>query len=378
MRLSRRFLLFIGLLGLLHAYIGWRVLPDLGAVGRAGGAVLLFASYALILLALAARSVLPRLQAARLAAPGLFMAGFFSSMLVFTLLRDLVLLAGILALSAPHVYILKTASANAVAALSVFATAAGFLSARRRARIVNVDVPIQNLPLALHGFSIAQISDVHVGSAIRKEYVEAIVDAVNGLHPDLIAVTGDVVDGSVGELAPHTAPLGRLTARHGAFFVTGNHEYYSGESAWTAEFKRLGLKVLLNEHAVVTHDGAPLVVAGVTDFSAHHFNPAQRSDPAAALAGAPMNAGAKILLAHQPRSASAAATAGYDLQLSGHTHGGQFWPWNLFVRFQQPFTAGLHRLNRLWVYVSRGTGYWGPPNRFGAPSEITRLRLVPA
>jgi len=383
MRLSRSFLLFIGLLGLLHAYIGWRVLPDLGAVARAGGAVLLFASYALILVALAARSVLPRLQAARLAAPGLFMAGFFSSMLVFTLLRDLLLLVAILplsilALSAPHVYILKTASANAVAALSVFATAAGFLSARRRARIVNVDVPIQNLPLALHGFSIAQISDVHVGSAIRKEYVDAIVDAVNGLHPDLIAVTGDVVDGSVGELAPHTAPLGRLTARHGAFFVTGNHEYYSGESAWTAEFKRLGLKVLLNEHAVVTHDGAPLVVAGVTDFSAHHFNPAQRSDPAAALVGAPMNAGAKILLAHQPRSASAAATAGYDLQLSGHTHGGQFWPWNLFVRFQQPFTAGLHRLNRLWVYVSRGTGYWGPPNRFGAPSEITRLRLVPA
>jgi len=378
MRLSQRFLLFIGLLGLLHAYIGWRVLPDLGAVARAGGGVLLFASYALILLALAARSVLPRLQAARLAAPGLFMAGFFSSMLVLTLLRDLLLLVAILALSAPHVYILKTASANAVAALSVFATAVGFLSARRRARIVNVDVPIQNLPLALHGFSIAQISDVHVGSAIRKEYVDAIVDAVNGLHPDLIAVTGDVVDGSVGDLAPHTAPLGRLTARHGAFFVTGNHEYYSGESAWTAEFKRLGLRVLLNEHAVVTHDGAPLVVAGVTDFSAHHFNPAQRSDPAAALAGAPTSAGAKILLAHQPRSASAAATAGYDLQLSGHTHGGQFWPWNLFVRFQQPFTAGLHRLNRLWVYVSRGTGYWGPPNRFGAPSEITRLRLVPA
>lgn len=382
MRSSRRFLLFIGLLGLLHAYIGWRVLPDLGATARAVGAGLLLASYALILLALVARTVRPRPQADRLAAPGLFMAGFFSSLLVLTLLRDLLLLVAspvltIVALSAAHVYILKTASANAVAALSVFATAAGFASARRRARIVNVDVPIQDLPLALHGFSIAQISDVHVGAAIRKEYVDAIVDAVNGLHPDLIAVTGDVVDGPVRELAPHTAPLARLSARHGAFFVTGNHEYYSGESAWTAEFKRLGLRVLLNEHAVVTHDGAPLVVAGVTDYSAHHFNPAQRSDPAGALEGAPRNAGAKILLAHQPRSAPAAATAGYDLQLSGHTHGGQFWPWNLFVRFQQPFTAGLHRLNKLWVYVSRGTGYWGPPNRFGAPSEITRLRLVP-
>jgi uncharacterized protein len=136
--------------------------------------------------------------------------------------------------------------------------------------------------------------------------------------------------------------------------------------------------VLLNEHVVIWHRGAPLVVAGVTDYSAHHFNPAQRSDPTAALAGAPDDAAAKILLAHQPRSAAAAVTAGFDLQLSGHTHGGQFWPWNLFVRLQQPFTAGLHRLSHLWVYISRGTGYWGPPNRFGAPSEITFLRLIAA
>jgi predicted MPP superfamily phosphohydrolase len=219
---------------------------------------------------------------------------------------------------------------------------------------------------------------VHVGLTIKREYVDAIVEAVNGLKADIIAVTGDLVDGPVQELARHTAPLARLSARHGAFFVTGNHEYYSGERAWTAEFTRLGLRVLVNEHVVVTHGGAPLVVAGVTDYSAHHFNPEQRSDPAAALSGAPPDAAAKILLAHQPRSAAAAARAGFDLQLSGHTHGGQFWPWTLFVRFQQPFTAGLHRLNDLWVYISRGTGYWGPPKRFGAPSEITLLRLVPA
>jgi predicted MPP superfamily phosphohydrolase len=125
-------------------------------------------------------------------------------------------------------------------------------------------------------------------------------------------------------------------------------------------------------------DDAALVVAGVADYSAHHFDEAHRSDPQAALAGAPLNAGMRLLLAHQPRSAAAASAAGFDLQLSGHTHGGQFWPWNLFVRFQQPFTAGLHRLQDLWVYTSRGTGYWGPPKRFGAPSEITHLRLVRA
>ena len=121
-----------------------------------------------------------------------------------------------------------------------------------------------------------------------------------------------------------------------------------------------------------------LVVAGVTDFGAHHFDESHRSDPHQALADAPLQAVFRLLLAHQPRSAPMAAAAGFDLQLSGHTHGGQFWPWNHFVRLQQPFTAGLHRLQSLWVYTSRGTGYWGPPKRFGAPSEITHLRLVRA
>jgi predicted MPP superfamily phosphohydrolase len=201
---------------------------------------------------------------------------------------------------------------------------------------------------------------------------------VNDLNADMIAVTGDLVDGSVRQLADHTQPMSRLSARHGTYFVTGNHEYYSGVEAWVSELRRLGLVVLMNEHVVLEHEGAEIVVAGVTDYSAHHFDLKQRSDPAAALAGAPAAAGVRLLLAHQPRSAAAAETAGYDLQLSGHTHGGQFFPWNFFVRFQQPFTAGLHRLGALWVYTSRGTGYWGPPKRLGAPSEITHLRLVPA
>lgn len=376
----RRSLLFPALLGGLHVYIGLRVLSDLpvGTSVRVAGALLLALSYALIVLSLVSRSFWPRPLADRVATPGLFMAGFFSSLLVLTLLRDVVLLPAVFTLTAAHLHTVQSVSALLVAGLGAFATLAGFAGARRRARIVHVDVPLRNLPPQLHGFSIAQISDVHIGASIRKTYVDRIVDAVNALQPDLIALTGDFVDGSVPDLAAHTAPLARLNAPHGAFFVTGNHEYYSGASAWTAEFRRLGLHVLLNEHAVITHNGSLLVVAGVTDYSAHHFNPSQRSDPQAALAGAPLGASAKILLAHQPRSAAAAASAGFDLQLSGHTHGGQFWPWNLFVRFQQPFTAGLHRLNALWVYVSRGTGYWGIPNRFGAPSEITRLRLVPA
>ena len=175
-------------------------------------------------------------------------------------------------------------------------------------------------------------------------------------------------------MAPHTASLSKLTARHGVYFVTGNHEYYSNANAWIAEIRRLGLTVLLNQHVVLTHDGAKLLVAGVTDYAAHHFDESHRSDPLAALAGAPADIKMKLLLAHQPRSATAAADAGFDLQLSGHTHGGQFFPWNLFVPLQQPYTAGLNRLRGLWVYTSRGTGYWGPPKRLGAPSALRTAR----
>ena len=374
----RRSLWIPALLGALHVYIGMRILPSMPDVFvRLSGTFLLVLSYGLMSLSLAARSLWARPLADRMAAPGYFMAGFFSSLLVLTLLRDALLVPFVLLASQTHLRTYESVSASVVLGLGVFVTLAGLVGARRRARIVNVDVPLQNLPPALHGFSIVQISDIHVGTTIRKRYVERIIKAVNALKPDLIAVTGDVVDGPVRELAMHTAPLAGLRAVHGAFFVTGNHEYYSGAGAWTAEFVRLGLRVLLNEHTVIEHQGASLVVAGVTDFNSHQFDPSQRSDPHVALAGAPAEASVRILLAHQPRSATAAASAGFDLQLSGHTHGGQFWPWNLFVRLQQPFTAGLHRLNHLWIYVSRGTGYWGIPNRFGAPSEITRLRLVP-
>ena len=182
---------------------------------------------------------------------------------------------------------------------------------------------------------------------------------------------------SVLVVAEHVAPLADLRSRDGSFFVTGNHEYYSGAAAWVEELRRLGLTVLMNEHVVLHRGEASLVVAGVTDYNAGHFDRAQASDPKAAAAGSPPAAAFRVLLAHQPRSAEAAEAAGFDLQLSGHTHGGQFLPWNFLVRLQQPFTAGLKRWRRMWVYTSRGTGYWGPPKRFGAPSEITLLRLVP-
>ncbi|MBW0448259.1 metallophosphoesterase [bacterium M00.F.Ca.ET.228.01.1.1] len=374
-------LIAIGIL--LHVYVGFRLIPDMPVsipVRWLLGCWLVL-SVVLIPLGMLARTIKRQPLGDRLAWIGLLAMGFFSSLLVLTFARDLAL-ASMMTVDAiwPGMIALadwRTGTAAAVPLLAVLSTLIGLFNARRRARVVTIEVPIDDLPAELDGFTIVQISDIHVGPTIKRRYVDAIVDAVNRLKPDLIAVTGDVVDGSVPQLTQHTQPLSRLSARHGAFLVTGNHEYYAGADAWIDEFRRLGLNVLLNEHVVVEHDGARAVIAGVTDYSAGHHDPLHRSDPMAAIAGAPGDVLIKVLLAHQPRSAEAAAEAGFTLQLSGHTHGGQFFPWNFFVRFQQPFTAGLARLNGLWVYTSRGTGYWGPPKRLGAPSEITRVRLVP-
>lgn len=257
--------------------------------------------------------------------------------------------------------------------------AVGYREARRLARTVEVDIPIEGLPKALHGLRIVQLSDIHVGPTIRAAYLQAIVDRVNELSPDLVAITGDLIDGSVDVRGPDVAPLADLRARHGTFFCTGNHEYYSGVHAWLAELERLGVQPLVNAHTVLEHDGARLLVAGVTDHSAGRMLPSHASDPGKAIAGAPDDVGARVLLAHQPRSAYAAAALDFfDLQLSGHTHGGQYAPWSALISLVQPFAVGLHRLQKMWIYTSRGTGYWGPPVRLAAPSEITLLRLVTA
>jgi predicted MPP superfamily phosphohydrolase len=381
MSARRNLFVVLSLLVLLHVYIGIRLMPDLGLglTGTLAGTVLLVLSTVLVPVGLLSSSLRRRRWSEQLAWIGLLAMGLFSSLIVSTFLRDLVLLVllvvRVAGAGSPAV---NYYSALAVPLIAVSVTFIGFVNARRVARVKRVEVPIEGLPEALHGYSIAQISDIHVGPTIKRPYLNAIVNRVNALDADAIAVTGDLVDGSVQRLGLHTQPLARLSAPDGTFFVTGNHEYYSGAEEWIAELRRLGLTVLLNQHVVRERGGASLMIAGVADYSAHHFNPAHRSDPVLAAAGAPPDLAVKILLAHQPRSAPAAADAGFDLQLSGHTHGGQFFPWNLFVPLQQPFVAGLHRVRRLWVYTSRGTGYWGPPKRFGAPSEITLVRLVPA
>lgn len=379
------------LITLLHVYIGLRLVPALSPWWPAGGVL----AMALVVSAGAMPLPFVRIRGSKASLAdgwhwlGLLAMGWFSSLLILTVVRDL---GGLIAWGLAMAGWASSQPWSAWSALGVVAGASlaslvGLAGARRTARVRRVDIALSGLPPALQGFTIAQLSDLHVGPTIRRGYMERVVRRVNALQADAVAITGDLVDGSVPTLREHIAPLAHLQARHGTFVVTGNHEYYAGAQAWIDELRRLGLRVLLNEHVLLRPQGAlaghggdadALLLAGVTDFHAGHFDAAHASDPVRALTGAPAATLTRVLLAHQPRSAPAAALAGFQLQLSGHTHGGQFWPWNLFVPLQQPFVAGLHRLEGMWVYVSRGTGYWGPPKRLGAPSEITLLRLVRA
>ncbi|MEE2750395.1 MAG: metallophosphoesterase [Myxococcota bacterium] len=236
---------------------------------------------------------------------------------------------------------------------------------------------IECLALApgLEGFRVVQITDLHVGQTLGAEWLKGVVASVNAQDPDIVVITGDLVEGVVGEIGGLVSGLADLHARHGVFFVTGNHEYYYGAAAWMAEVERLGIEVLLNTHTVIERGNARLLVAGVADWDAARFSPEQASDPVGALQGAPA-VDFKLLLAHQPRTAPVASKAGYDLQISGHTHGGQIFPFHLLVPMQQPFRQGLHRVGGMQIYVSRGTGYWGPPIRLGAPAEISVLELT--
>ena len=250
----------------------------------------------------------------------------------------------------------------------------GVFAARREPTLMEIDVPIDNLPDALVGLKIVQISDIHLGPTIKGDFLKRIVSRVNAQKPDLIALTGDLVDGSVDYLEDDVTPLMDLQSKLGAYFVTGNHEYYSGVDKWLPRITKLGFETLQNEHRVVDHNGSKILIGGVTDIMAHQIVPEHRSDPAKSIANAPA-VDFKLLLAHQPNSIFEASKAGYDLQLSGHTHGGQFYPFTYAVKAAHSYSSGLHKHDGTWIYVSSGTGYWGPPMRIGVPSEITVLKL---
>jgi predicted MPP superfamily phosphohydrolase len=371
-RLLNPFVLALtAILATVYAYLAWRLARG------AAGAVLLAIPFILIWLVPVLYWVADRdsgsladelLHFASYASMGWLNFAFFLS-----LARDALQLASaLLPLAGLHAF-LRDSGATAVIAASFVALAVGSLAALRGPRVREVEIPIEGLDPALEGLRIVQITDLHIGPTIRARYVQRVVRLANALKPDLFALTGDFVDGPLARLAPHVAPLAGLKPAGRAFFVTGNHEYYSGVAPWIEHFKSLGFRVLLNEPVVIGVRGAPVLVGGVVD-------PAGREAPRPDLAAAGAHKAAfRLLLAHNPKLAPLGAAAGFDLQLSGHTHAGQFFPWTLAIHLvHAPHVSGLSRSGRMWVYVSAGTGTWGPPVRFGSQPELTLIRLARA
>jgi predicted MPP superfamily phosphohydrolase len=237
-----------------------------------------------------------------------------------------------------------------------------------------VEVPLARWPRALDGFRIVQLSDIHIGPLLDRRFARSLAERVGGLAPDLVVVTGDLVDGSVHHIGDEVEPLGALRAPHGVFFVTGNHDYYSGADDWVARMTDLGWRSLRNERVAIDVGAAGFDLAGVDDHHGSMVEAGGGEDLERALAdrepGRPV-----VLLAHDPGSFRRASQMGVDLQLSGHTHGGQIWPFRWMVRITVPWVAGLYRVGGSALYVSCGTGFWGPPMRLGAPAEITELVL---
>ncbi|MEU4642112.1 metallophosphoesterase [Micromonospora sp. NPDC023814] len=253
-------------------------------------------------------------------------------------------------------------------------TGYGIRTALGPPRLDRVQIPLAKLPRSMDGLRIATVSDIHLGPLRGRAHTERIVAAINRLDADIVAVVGDLVDGSVAELGEAAEPLRRLRSRHGSYFVTGNHEYYSGVEEWVQEVDRLGLRVMQNERTEIQARGGVLDLAGVNDVTAAGTGLAAPADYAAAL-GDRDPSRPVVLLAHQPVAAVEAAKFGVDLQLSGHTHGGQMVPFNLLVKLQQPVVSGLGEVDGTQVYVTNGAGFWGPPVRVGAEPQVTLVEL---
>ena len=355
----------------LHWYLGARLIRDalMPEPFATLAWVLLWTLFASIFGGLLGGRLLPQPAAKIFQWLGFVWLGAFGVLLVTTSLSDLGLFIA-------SKFILVQSSwqplrAGGVLAVVIPALFWGlFISRRPETKRVTVEIP--GLDKSLDGFRIVQISDVHIGDTLGRDFAKKVADQVNALKPDLVAVTGDLIDGPVARLRDEVAPLGEMRGKHGVFYVTGNHEYYHGGSNWEAEGRRLGFTVLHNEHRVVA-DGK-LVIGGVTDLEGARFSQAHAPRVDLAFAGAPASV-PRILLAHQPRFARAAKDALVSLMLSGHTHGGQIFPFMVFVRLQQPVIGGFEVIHGVPTYTSNGTGYWGPPFRIGARGEVTELTL---
>jgi hypothetical protein len=327
---------------------------------------------------------MPRPWAALAAWPGYIWLGLMLVLLVALVATDLLRLIDSVARTVSARPQLDPAArlllARVLAIAAIVLTAAvgtyALFQGLRSPVVKDVRIEIPRLPPALAGTTIVQLTDLHIGTTKTRAFAEDVVRRTNALAPDVIVITGDLVEGRFGSGREDTLPLAGLRARLGVFMVTGNHEYYAGLREWLPEFRRLGIRVLRNEHVVLDAEkGGGWELAGIDDWNGGSIDSGGGADIARALAGhAPSRP--LVLLSHQPRAIFPAAQAGVDLVLSGHTHGGQIWPFTFLVRLQQPFLQGLHRVGQAQVYVNPGTGSWGPPMRLGTRTEITKITLT--
>lgn len=299
--------------------------------------------------------------------------GLMSCLLVYTLCADLVwfLVHGFVPSGALR-YVAYGLFVLVVGGTGVTVNA-GLHEAGRTA-VEKVDLLFKTLAPPFDGFKIAQISDLHVGPFLRRDFVQEVVDQVNALAPDVVVMTGDVADGNASALASAVAPLKALNAPFGKYYVTGNHEYYWGVNGWVEEMRKLGFHVMMNGAVTLDRDGGQLVIAGVPDLTAIRMDAPDKPDFVEAIKGTSELA-TRLLLAHQPKAWEAAKQAGFDAQISGHTHAGQYFPFTWIIRLFEPYTHGLYDLDGFKLYVNKGAGFWGPPLRTGGPGEITLLTL---
>jgi predicted MPP superfamily phosphohydrolase len=363
---------------LLHRYLWARLVrdPDWGAPWGRGLTVALVALAVLVPLSFLSMRWLPRSLNAPLSWVAYTWMGLLLYLFLLTVLGDLgrgvAAVGGLLPKDPERRRLLARALAGAVGGAAALLGGAGAVQVMRGFQVKRVRVPLAKLPQAASGYRIVQMTDVHVGPTIGREFLESVVREANALKPDMVVITGDLVDGTVEQLAHLVEPLRDLVARDGVFFVTGNHEYYSGADAWIAHLGTLGVRVLHNERVAIRE---LFDLAGVDDASAGRMLQHHGQDVPAALAGRDTSRPV-VLLAHQPKAIFHAKAGGVDLQISGHVHGGQLVPFNWLVHLDQPFIRGLHRAGDTWIYVSEGTGYWGPPMRVGTRSELTAFELI--
>ena len=335
-------------------------------------------------ISLMAPRLMPRPWAAFAAWPGYVWLGLmlllFAALVATDLLR-LVFALGKAGSIIPQIDPATRLQLVRLVAATVFAVSAvlgtySILQGLRAPVVRELRIAVPGLPPAAAGTTIVLLTDLHIGATKSRGFAEDIVLRTNALAPDVIVITGDLVEGRFGSVREDTLPLAGLRARLGVFMVTGNHEYYSGLGEWLPELQRLGIRVLRNEHVVIDPEkGGGWELAGIEDWNGGSIEPGGGPDLGRALAGRDPSRPV-ILLSHQPRAIYQAARAGVGLVLSGHTHGGQIWPFAPLVRLQQPFLEGLHRVAGTQIYVSPGTGYWGPPMRLGTRAEITKITLT--